>query len=450
MDGYSKPIFNPNKMTVAAPHKENNVENVTRLVVSDKVEIQDSASVQTTPKNDDELLEEVVAKAAENAEENEDIEHIRDLQHKEYEDRELETLTPDDAIPMPDLPEGVVAVERSYPTDASGKPIFTKEGRESAPAADLDILHVDDLDKFNETAFEDSFKKVIGDHEISDDDATVLLDLLMAYKKDKSISVYNKMPDSLKDQVKQICLSANIPLSNANMVAKAMLEEMIAETATDQTFIDFEKSIAAAMKIPSLIDIYEEHVSDTVSEKLPKMADAIREEDPEKAEMLMEVAKRYEYSRDFSELKRMYDTTTRIRKLVRRDYSKWKRFAEELNLMNRDTKFRMTDAVSLYPILIKVIANDIDSDIDEVGVQKFMVLLCSSCFNLKKNELVDASYIYYLLKNISMLGYINDDSSRSADTFSVELISNIKSMIYYILAKEEEFYASNQSSGARK
>ena len=445
MDGYTKPIFNPNKMTVSAPHKENTVENVKRLEISDKVDIKDSATVGETHKTDEELLEEVVTAAAENAEENEDIEHIRDLQHKEYEDRELETLTPDDAIPLPDLPDGVIAVERTFPTDASGKPIFTKEGRESAPAADVDILHVDDLDKINDAAFEEGFKKVATAHEISDEDAVALLDLLMAYKKDKSISVYNKMPSGIKDQVKQICLTTGIPLSNANMVAKAMLEEMISETATDQTFIDFEKSIAAAMKIPSLIDIYEEHISETVSEKLPKMADAIREEDPEKAEMLMSIAKRYDASRDFSEMRAVYDSTSRIRKLIRRDFGKWRRFAEELNLMNKNTRFRMADATSLYPILIKVIANDIDSDIDEIGVQKFMVLLCSSCFNLKKDDLVDASYIYYLLKNISMLGYVNDDSSKGADSFSVELISNIKSIIYYIIACEDAFYKSQMS-----
>ena len=94
--------------------------------------------------------------------------------------------------------------------------------------------------------------------------------------------------------------------------------------------------------------------------------------------------------------------------------------------------------------------DDPDNDLTEENVNKFLVLLYRSCSNLHKDELVDASYIYYLLKNISMLNYINDHSSKAADTFSVELISNIKAMMYYIMAKEEEFYASNKSSGSRK
>ena len=83
-------------------------------------------------------------------------------------------------------------------------------------------------------------------------------------------------------------------------------------------------------------------------------------------------------------------------------------------------------------------------------MEKFLVLLFSSLSNLHKDELVDAAYIYYLLKNITMLNYMNDSSAKTANAFSVELISNIKALIYYITAKEEEFYASNQSSGSRK
>ena len=93
---------------------------------------------------------------------------------------------------------------------------------------------------------------------------------------------------------------------------------------------------------------------------------------------------------------------------------------------------------------MKVLANDEDNDITTAEVDKFLVLIFKSCDNLKKDELVDAAYIYYLLKNVSMLSYINENSTKTADTFSAELISNIKTLIYYIRAKEAAFYANNQ------
>ena len=462
MDGYKKPIINPYNQYRQAPKKpvqENTVQTVTKIEVSDKVEPKEAVfmgpiitePVDATNASNEDTLNAVVEAAAENAEQNEDIEKIRDLQHKEYEDRDLNDLTPDDAIEDNSLPEGVVAAERSFPTDASGKPMFHMEDRDPVPAADLDILHVDDLDQFNEDNFKKNFVETTAkNHQLSDEDAMTLLDIMTAYKKDKTISVFNRMPDSIKTQVRQICMSANIPMTNANQVAKMMLDELIAETATDQTFIDFEKSINEAMKIPSLVDMYEEHVAETVGEKLPAMADAIKDEDPAKAKMLLDVADQYEAARTYSKLKECFDTNSRVRKLVRRDADRWHRFGEELNFMNKDSKFRMPDACSLHPILLKVIANDPDNDLTEENVNKFLVLLYRSCSNLHKDELVDASYIYYLLKNISMLNYVNDHSSKAADTFSVELISNIKAMMYYIMAKEEEFYASNKSSGSRK
>ena len=286
MDGYQKPIFNPN----AKSNIVKKVSNVETINVNDKAEVKDNATVTPDPNwfdtlpfsvpaeditekaptvnqidysqlTGDETLEAVVAAAAESAEENEDIEKIRDLQHKEYEDRDIAELTPEDAINDPTLPEGVVAAERTFQTDATGKPIFTKDASDPLPAADVDILHVDDLDEINDKKFKENFMETTAKiHQISDEDAIGLLDVMTAYKKDKTMSVYNKLPDGIKNQVKQICMSANIPMSNANSVARMMLDQMIAETATDQTFIDFEKSINEAMKIPSMIDLYEEHV----------------------------------------------------------------------------------------------------------------------------------------------------------------------------------------------
>ena len=491
INGYSKPIINPYKNTVPVTKKENKVESVNTpnttepttdsiannldmpfnglpeeyITTDHPAEVNhigiDNSNIEIKSTNTeitkeeinhiDDVVDAIAEEAAKNAEENEDIEHIRELQHKEYEDRDIAELTPEDAIHDETLPEGVVAAERSFAMDASGKPIFTKEVVDTAPASDVDILHVDDLDEFNKSQFDKNFMETTAKlHQISDEDALALLDIMTAYKKDKSMSIYNKLPEGIKTQVKQICMSANIPMSNANQVAKMMLEEMIAETATDQTFIDFEKSINEAMKIPSMVDLYEEHVGETMSEKLPAMAAAIEKEDPEKAKQLLAIADQYEAARTYSKLKDFFDNNSRVRKLMRRDWEKIKKFADECNFQNENSNFRIPDATTLYPILTKVITNDSDNDITDKQVKKFLVLLFYSITNLHKDELIDAAYIYYLLKNITMLNYMNDSSAKTANTFSVELISNIKALIYYITAKEEEFYASNQSSGSRK
>lgn len=469
MDGYQKPIINPNKSYVQPP-KKNVVQSVPPKVEEEKpapVSVgtpNDSMTVEeaisnmtekfekdpilTVPakKSDEEILKDIAEEAKEYAEGNEDIQKIREIQEKEYEGRDIKAeLTPSDAIDDPSIPEGLVAANREFNVDASGKPIFTREAGTDDDAADVDILHTEDLDSINDEKFKEAFLDTTAKiHQISDEGAVGLLDVMMAYKHDKSISVYGRLPEEIKTQVKQICLSSGIPMANANKVAKMMIEQLIAETAQDNTFIDFEKSLNEAMKIPSLVDMYEEHMGETMGEKIPAMAAAIEKEDPEKAQMLRDVATRYEWARDFTFARKMYDEVTLIRKAVRRDFEKSARFADELNFMNKNSKFRMPDATTLRPILMKVLANDEDNDITVGEVDKFLVLIFKSCDNLKKDELVDAAYIYYLLKNISMLSYINENSTKAADTFSAELISNIKTLIYYIRAKEAAFYANNQ------
>ena len=421
--------------------KANKVDEDTANVNAPQiVEGNDNTPISNIPSDSD--LDKMVQMAKEVAESNEDIEAIRAAEERTDEERlSLETK---DAIEMDNLPEGVTAAQREFAMDDSGKPIFTKEGGE-LPVADLPIDKVDDLDQFNDNEFKERFmENTKSIHNLSDDDALALLDILTAYRRDKSINVYAKMPETVKNQVKEICMSANIPMTNANSVAKMMMEEMISETATDQTFIDFEKSLNEAMKIPSLIDLYEEHMNDTMNIKLPAMADAIEKEDPVKAKMLRDIAVRYDWARDYSYARETYENSARIRKYVRKRYNEWKKFASEMNYANDDSKFRMPDATTLYPILIKQISNDPDNDITEEEVQKFLTLILSSCDNLDNKALLDAAYIYYLLKDITMLAYVNDQSSQAADTFSAELISNIKALIYYIRAKEDEFYASNQ------
>lgn len=405
-----------------------------------------NTTIQTPDYIPDEMNDMINA-AKEVAESNEDIMAVRE----ERTDEERMSLETEDEIKMEGLPEGVTAAKKEFALDPSGKPIFTTETTGELKASEKNIFELDGVKDENDATFRNSFisnAKVI--HNMSDEDAIYMLDLLTLYRKDKTINIYAKLPESVKSQVKQICMSANVPLSNANMVAKMMMDQMIEETAADQTFIDFEKSLDTAMKIPSLIDIYEEHVNETMEEKIPAMANAIKDEDPEKAKMLMDIGERYTWAKTYSYMRDKYEELARIRKYVRKQYSDVQKRAENVNYMNRDSSFRMPDATILYPILIKKIANDPDNDIDEVGVQKFLTLLFSTIEDMDAHNLLDAAYIYYVTKNISMLSYVDEDSSKSADSFSVELISNIKALIYYLTMKEEEFNASNQSGKRSK
>lgn len=380
----------------------------------------------TTLTNDD--INEITKVAAQIANENEDIQHIRSI--------------PDD---VKDPHEGeLVEATKNFAIGSDGKPIYANEAEELLKNSDQDLMDAINggLDEENAESFKKAFTENATDtYDMTDEEAAQMLDCILAYKKDQSINVYNMLPEKVKSTVLSICASNNIPPSERNSVAKMVIQEFISQAATDQTFIDFETALNQAMRIPSLTDLYNEHLNDTMDKKLPLMADAIEKEDPEKAAMLRQIGERFKWSISYSDLKKQYLENSRVRKAVRRDYEKFNKYAEELNYRNKDTEFKMSDATTLYNVLLKIVAED--PELCEIDAMKFVTLLCKSTEIYNTKAVLDASYIYYLMKNIIMLSYTNDDTKSS---FSAELISNIKVLMYFIRAKESEFNELNNSS----
>ena len=66
--------------------------------------------------------------------------------------------------------------------------------------------------------------------------------------------------------------------------------------------------------------------------------------------------------------------------------------------------------------------------------------------NMNPDNLEDAAYMYYSLKNITMLNLTNETKT----AFASELINNICDVIQYIRDKEAEFNASTDRNKAVK
>ena len=61
--------------------------------------------------------------------------------------------------------------------------------------------------------------------------------------------------------------------------------------------------------------------------------------------------------------------------------------------------------------------------------------------NMDPGNILDAAYMYYALKNITMLNLTNETKT----DFAAELINNICDIIEFIREKEAEFNASGKS-----
>jgi hypothetical protein len=127
---------------------------------------------------------------------------------------------------------------------------------------------------------------------------------------------------------------------------------------------------------------------------------------------------------------------------MRRDCADPFKYCDEYNFRNDKSKFKMPDCNAICPALEKVFISEVDPGsraealkATKEDLNKFIILFCRTSMNMNPNELLDASYMYYALKNITMLNLTNE----SKTPFAAELISNICDIIEFIRAKEAEF-----------
>lgn len=330
-----------------------------------------------------------------------------------------------------------------------------------------DIDDIENLpDPEESTELSDSAKTALGNNakqnfNLNDEEMIQLIDCISHYKKDKNYPVYKNLPTNIKADLAKAAVEAGYPMSNINQFAKYAMDQLINSAELEGAFVDLEKSIDEALNIPSISDLYSEHVSKVMDEIIPESIDRIREEYPEKADMLEKVRDAFHRAYTLEDLKTAYESNARIRKAVRKYDNELDRELNYFNHKNEKTNFKMIDvtevpsalfeALVTYPMYVKKMHDEAGDELPELykkiisynieakDIDKLSVLMVKSCENLNAEDLIDASYMYYLTKNMVVLKY----SQEAKTDFAAELISNVCGMIAFIREKEAEFNESN-------
>lgn len=330
-----------------------------------------------------------------------------------------------------------------------------------------DIDDIENLpDPEETTELSDSAKTALGNNakqnfNLNDEEMIQLIDCISHYKKDKNYPVYKNLPASIKADLVKAAVEAGYPMSSINQFAKYAMDQLINSAELEGAFVDLEKSIDEALNIPSISDLYSEHVSKVMDEIIPESIDRIREEYPEKADMLEKVRDAFHRAYTLEDLRTAYESNARIRKAVRKYDNELDRELNYFNHKNEKTNFKMIDvtevpsalfdALVTYPMYVKKMHDEAGDELPELykkiisynieakDIDKLSVLMVKSCENLNAEDLIDASYMYYLTKNMVVLKY----SQEAKTDFAAELISNVCGMIAFIREKEAEFNESN-------
>lgn len=297
------------------------------------------------------------------------------------------------------------------------------------------------------------------------------LEVIRSYRAGNRTGIFARLPKTIKNMIISSMAQENIVDPRAyNEFAKEFIGSIVDQSEQDQAFIDIEKSLDEALKLPSLGDMYADHTEKVMNEEIPRIIEEIKDTEPENAEKLIKIQEQFKDSYTLSSLKTHYNENARTRKLMRRDWKSVAKFAEEFNLRNSHSQFKMPDAKTAGPALFKTFVQFIedrnaaiargldpgeltevqqrivDMKMDDEILCKFLVLFYRSVIEKDPNNLYDAAYMYYALRNLTMLGLTNENKT----SFTVELINNICDIIEFIRGKEAEFNAAQLSAGSSK
>ena len=333
---------------------------------------------------------------------------------------------------------------------------------EEHPDADISLfdIGVDDATEILKKKSSDDIKDSLN---LTDEEAYQVVRTITEMGNNKNYNVYDNLPNSIRSIIDNIMKENNISISNRNNLSRMVMTELIKDNGMESALIDFQKSLDEALKMPSIMDLYSEHTKTVMEKNIPEMIERIKDEAPDKAEMLEKVKDAFIRSYNFSSAIEAYNTNTRLRKAIRRYDIEFKRALNEFNFRNEKSSFKMNDVRELPVVLNHILIDEpysvvsaseedgteldenniylkaFDMNIDESDIKKFCILICKSCEDLNPDYVIDAAYMYYMMKNIIILKHTQE----SKTDFAVELINNICDTIAFIRNKEAEFNECN-------
>ena len=305
---------------------------------------------------------------------------------------------------------------------------------------------------------------------LSDEAVLQLIEVMSMMKKDPKYPVYKNLPNEVKSVVMKLAMDNNADITMLDEMSRLLLNEFLNSAGMEQSLVDLEKALDESLKIPSVMDMYSDHIRYVMETKIPEVIEEIKDTDPDKADMLNEVKRMFTLSYTYGLARDCYLADSKLRKAIRRHNVEFKRSIDLFNYQNEKSNFKMNDASHVPVVLTELflvapyrdaamyenageaipenIAKLIDMKITATDIEKFCILIFRSCRGIDAMAVDSAAYMYYLVRNIIALRHTKE----SKTAFAAELINNICNTITFIRDKEDEFNASNmdKSKSAKK
>lgn len=280
--------------------------------------------------------------------------------------------------------------------------------------------------------------------ELPDIDGMGLMKTILRVRNGEKFKIYESLPDNIKTEVDNLLKEAGRPINPATReeVAKFIIDGMISDINLEKEFIDFQEALNKELNIPDISEFYSEAIKNQMEVELLNIADSIEAEAPEKAAQLRRVSQSFTDSYTYVRILDGLENNPKIRNRITKDNKNYKKFCGEVNYKMKDSKFIIKDCF----LVAEVLAGILDPKYSEQDIANFVIAFAKTCDTLSADRVEDCAYIYYTIRNITDLSFID----QAGTEFSKQIINNIESTIDKIKEVEQRYLDMKAERPAKK
>ena len=270
-------------------------------------------------------------------------------------------------------------------------------------------------------------------YDLSDEEIVKMITLLNKLQNKEKFSVYNSMPEKMQNLVKAAMASNSIPptMENRNIVAKALIEDVLTDIKNEDTFIEFNEAMKEIAKIPSILDFHAENYREIMEDKFIQLAEEYKDTKPEVSASMISISNAWKDTYSFIRQNTRLDNSERVRNRVIKNTRDYNKYVESFNWKAKDSKYIINDISLVTRALGTFFGNKYSEEI----YKAFTILLCMVCDGLDFNKPDEVCFIYYSIKNIISLEFVNKEKLLS---FNEILVENITKLLDRIVALDNE------------
>ena len=234
--------------------------------------------------------------------------------------------------------DGDVSVRDNYDNESQNSSISeediikTTEQKEELSREEIEDLPISDLDVDDSSIIKNSINKF----NINENDALKLIRVINRYKSGEKFNVYDELPDILKNEINKDAMEYNITdKSTINFVSKNLINSIIEDTYMNDSVTDIEKLLeeltAPLGNVSGLIvDTFTDSLTEKFETNLQKVADEIKDKEPDNYNRLMTIKKNFIDSYNLNKINEMIDNNPyNINRAYKEGRDRWNKVVSE-------------------------------------------------------------------------------------------------------------------------